>query len=1523
MNRVISSFGICIFVSLLVIIVSGIPMETLNRHDTAEINTRPVSEEEFIGTRAVTEVSVANIAYEGGVGGWELAEAGRVGNYSIGIVGKTTRFTVTVNNNMRNAINNVDVYFEIWTANVTPRPQVIEVYNTTLTIPNIAGGGAANVVFPFRFLFSYLYNITASVNVTGDSDRSNDRKSMNGWANKWADDCEQGEGLWTTMARMGGPDTWHRVDNPLNPTGDHTQDWAWYMGGDNGQYQNNIDVELISPEFDLSRMYSSYSDLTYQPTYAFKMVGTRADTEDKFYIDDLTYDNFGNVRNIFTNPGEIGGFNTWSFMRWYSDLNRNGREDPDEPKGLGVPVNGFWGSQWRTIRFRFRFTSDGAGVASGYYIDDIILFGLESYVEDTTPLPKIENVVTWDRQFDGGGHLFVRWSKSIQWDFERYDLYADTSPITNVSGMSPIISNITDAGNTTHLINEIAGTPLVDDKKYYFAVTVTDIWGNVNPEVKNGSGKCIDNPPVGASGLTGYDVPDDEGFNVKIEWDPNTSPDFSHYNLYISDEQIVSLDVLEPIATNVTATNMTFSNLTNDQGYFFGVTSEDESIPGIENLTVTPNNIIGPIIPVDNLPPEKVSNIMAIDTPNDEGSSIQVSWDACTAPDFDHYRIYVNTEKIRNVDALPVEMDGLTENFTMVKTMNSNKLIDETDYYIAVVAVDVSGNYNKEVVSSSPTESLENIPPIPVSVRNASDTPDDEGGSITVKWWSSSDSDFDHYNIYISNSSFERVDEMEVQTTVDNITVQTAELYHYGSKPLVDLYEKYWIAVTAVDRLGNENYSVTSFGPVVCRENMAPDPIYIIEAYDTPHDGGNSITAEIEKSLEDDVVAYEIYVRRTTFGDILGRTPEMVIDATGWNGSVITTEITTMKGESIENGRDYYIAVSAIDLSGNQDETKVMPFGPVRCWENVAPEKVKGLSVYDRPDDAGGVLSVEWNQSEEADFAYYEIFVFDRRVGEIKQLHTPFVVYPERVDGSQLLERGETYAEVDKYQGKTLKDDTGYYVAIVIYDLLGNFNNKVEFYGPVMAKKNIFPSLEIPGMYPPDLSIYKDEKLILSINVTNPLDDDYDINWYLNGLMDRSQHSDRYRKTITKTGTFNITVHLENDDGDVHDSYTWTVKVREPEKEVPPTFLEERGASLIFGVIALIIICIIALGLIIFRKKKRKDKEEEMAVPRHIIVDGEEASEGGTMEGESPVPPTVGTTDVRVTTESLAPEGSAVGSEPESPGLESGVTEKILALPPHEEGGDEAGKSVKKTVARRVRRKVRKRKAKALPEAAGKEGELLALPPGDTSVLGAEDQETADSEEKIAAEESPGEKIETEAAEAPDIEVPEETAETVNEPESTPSEQTEQATEAPEETVRTEELTETPEEAVSTEAAAETAVEESPDAAAELQVIAQQYEAITAEAAAVREKLAGIQDEQEKQAVIAQYAALEAQVADLQAKAAHLQVPAAAQLQAPPAAAEPVTVQCYSCQSLLTIEDTTRPLMIACPTCGAESLLEV
>ena len=161
------------------------------------------------------------------------------------------------------------------------------------------------------------------------------------------------------------------------------------------------------------------------------------------------------------------------------------------------------------------------------------------------------------------------------------------------------------------------------------------------------------------------------------------------------------------------------------------------------------------------------------------------------------------------------------------------------------------------------------------------------------------------------------------------------------------------------------------------------------------------------------------------------------------------------------------------------------------------------------------------------------------------------------------------------------------------------------------------------------------------------------------------------------------------------------------------------------------------------------------------------------------------------------------------------------------------------------------------------------------------------------------------------------------EPESPESETPENATEAPETEVQTETVTESPDESLLTdkvvedlpvdESTSEAEPEVVSDVAVQLQLIAQQYEEITAEAAAVREKLGGIEDEQEKQAMIAQYAALEATVADLQAKATQLQTPATP---------EPVTVQCYNCQTLLTIVDTTRPLMIACPNCSAESLQE-
>ena len=1494
MRIVNNRIGICIMLALLLSLTTAFTSENWVRpskiSDQSETTTS--SNEDLQGSRNTTsEVAVTNIAYEGGVEGWELREAGRYGNYSIGIVGKVTRFTVTVANNMRNAINNVDLYCEILTTNTTLDRPIQEIHNNTIRIANINGGAQVNVQFSYKFRFSFIYNITASVNVTGDLDRTNDRFSLNGWVNKWADDCESGEGVWTHVNRMGGADTWHLVDSALDQNGDHTKDSSWYMGEANGQYQNNLDVELISPEFDLSHMYTDYFDLTNQPTYAFKMVGTRADVEDKFYIDDLTYDNFGTVRNVFTNPGEIGGFNAWSFMRWYSDLNRNGQEDPDEPKGLGVPMNGFWGSQWRTIRFRFRFTSDAAGVSSGYYIDDVILFGFETYVEDTTPLPQIQNVVTWDRQFDGGGHMYVGWDKCIKWDFERYDLYADTSPIYNVSGMTPLISNITDGGNITHLINEIHGTPLLDDTPYYFAVTVTDIWGNVNLEVINGSGKCIDNKPVGVSGLAGADVPDDEGFNINISWDPNISPDFGYFNVYLDEDEITNLDDLPPVAENVTETSMLFGNLTNGEEYYFAVTSVDESLPGNENDTVTMHNAIGPIIPIDNLEPPKVANIIAYDSPGDLGSSITVSWDPCPSPDFDHYMVYISDEKIRNISGLPVEVDDLGENHTVLTTINSSKLKDEVDYYIAVVAVDDSGNYNMEVTSSKRVSSWENIPPSPLTIIEAKDTPDDEGNTITLRWLTTSEPDFDHYNIYISNHSFDWVGDMEPALMESDKTVQLLMINRMDNEPLVNFDVEYWLAITAVDRLGNEDHNVDSHGPVVCLENIPPDQLDVVEAYDTPNDAGGSITIEFETSKEDDVDYYEVFVARAEFKSTEGRA-ELVIPANESNreNSTIITVITTRNGEPLGKGIGYYFGVAATDRSGNRD-SGLRSIGPVRCWENIPPEKVKGLVAYDKPDDGGGVLIVEWNESAEADFAYYQVFVFERDIAEILPTHVPLKLFQDQTSPTQVILPDETKFEFDQCKNKDLENGEEYWVAVVVYDTIGNHDRFVKCYGPAIPLKNIFPSLEIPDSYPSDIVMMLNDKLILSVNITDPLDDEYYIYWYVNGIRKNSfKDEDRFIQDISKAVNFNVSVELAGEDGTVFDSHTWNITVSEPKEEPVSTWdnVKSNSTSLAIGLIVIFIAILIVL-MIIIRKKRKQRIEEELVVPIHIVADDfERFGMRGTLEGD----PSVDVKTETLSGVSASEEGGDQPSLKEQEQIGSGTGPEMLALPPGKEdfegeekkkgdGGPEMDEifapldgdkkkkikalpSGKKTVSRKVKRKVRRKKAGS---AGAEEKELLQLPPGKEDKAESEEiaEETPASDEPIEGmeESEPGEKAPEETASGSEIEV--------------------QSTE---------------------------------EADSQLDLIAREYQDIQGKALEIRDRIAKTEEPEEKQVLIGEYQELEKKVIELQQAAEILQKEEEAEV------AAPVTVQCYSCDALLTVEDSARPVQITCPTCGAESILE-
>ena len=215
--------------------------------------------------------------------------------------------------------------------------------------------------------------------------------------------------------------------------------------------------------------------------------------------------------------------------------------------------------------------------------------------------------------------------------------------------------------------------------------------------------------------------------------------------------------------------NTTVLTLDAGQPYWLGLTCADES--GQEDL-INPL-IIGPVVPTgglnDNTAPPKMTNVEAIDTPDDDGGRISVTWDENPAEDCTFYAVFIristgnfdgDTELSASVEGDEFSqakiIDDCTETSTTVTSIDGVALQDGQAYYVGVVAYDDWLNANLadvDLVKVTPLRNTAGSGSIPdrVGTVNAFDHPDDDGTAIDVIWSISDADDFSHYIVWAAD----------------------------------------------------------------------------------------------------------------------------------------------------------------------------------------------------------------------------------------------------------------------------------------------------------------------------------------------------------------------------------------------------------------------------------------------------------------------------------------------------------------------------------------------------------------------------------------------------------------------------------------------------------------------------------------------------------------------------------------------------------------------------------------------------
>ncbi len=219
----------------------------------------------------------------------------------------------------------------------------------------------------------------------------------------------------------------------------------------------------------------------------------------------------------------------------------------------------------------------------------------------------------------------------------------------------------------------------------------------------NGLNCMGDLPPGPPRSVMAFDTPNDEGGSITVTWglsrdDGRGFDDVTGYKVSRADAydgpfvQLASLAagtsyyVDEPVDDNIP--------------YYYKVAVSDAS-------NVVESSVAGPAAARDDLPPDPVENLTAIDTPDDSGGSISLNWEGYVGPaDFAEFHIYRGTGDFSDVSAMTA-IDVIAS--ICQQTYTDNTTMDGVAYWYAVTAADDVGNEDTSVTAAGPAVSYPNF----------------------------------------------------------------------------------------------------------------------------------------------------------------------------------------------------------------------------------------------------------------------------------------------------------------------------------------------------------------------------------------------------------------------------------------------------------------------------------------------------------------------------------------------------------------------------------------------------------------------------------------------------------------------------------------------------------------------------------------------------------------------------------------------------------------------------------------------
>jgi fibronectin type 3 domain-containing protein len=395
---------------------------------------------------------------------------------------------------------------------------------------------------------------------------------------------------------------------------------------------------------------------------------------------------------------------------------------------------------------------------------------------------------------------------------------------------------------------------------------------------------------IPASSLSGVTVNDGGDSDILLEWDPSEDADFGQYRVYIQDDPFTSLQGLVP--------SIRISDMEVDSHHMRGIRpgrTYHVAVVAVDDNRNLPSKVSPAEVEVtDTQAPPVPLDVKVFDNLD---SDLLVSWDPGESPDIEEYEIYLEDSPFSDATSLePVAtVRGMQVSSFRVGGLEAGKT-----YHAAVAAVDWNDNVDRRVASVPGTPSDVVAPPEVRGLDASTPQAPDSEGEAMVKWSTSTADDVDHYNVYLSLTP---IDSLQNFAPWGTVAASETSLVVDELNPGV----KYYFAVTATDRAGHEGpskYTVSS------RASTAepPEPVRGLSAVQAG-EGSVRLTWESNNITGSPIVRYRIFMSLDPITDLADE------NVTGVGNASAGPDPTTLVTE-LEPGTTYYFCVDAVDDRG-------------------------------------------------------------------------------------------------------------------------------------------------------------------------------------------------------------------------------------------------------------------------------------------------------------------------------------------------------------------------------------------------------------------------------------------------------------------------------------------------------------------------------------------------------------------------------------------------------------------------------